>query len=85
MLGIGAVKFEFAQILAADQETEELNKIHWTHWDLNPGPSACKADVIPLHHEPAASRVRPFTQMQCSRSENTIDIPMPGLEPGSLG
>ena len=24
----------------------------WTHWDLNPGPSACKADVIPLHHEP---------------------------------
>ena len=25
----------------------------WTHWDLNPGPSACKADVIPLHHVPA--------------------------------
>ena len=24
----------------------------WTHWDLNPGPSACKADVIPLHHAP---------------------------------
>ena len=24
----------------------------WTHWDLNPGPSACEADVIPLHHEP---------------------------------
>ena len=20
----------------------------WTHWDLNPGPSACGADVIPL-------------------------------------
>ena len=25
---------------------------NWTHWDLNPGPSACGADVIPLHHEP---------------------------------
>jgi hypothetical protein len=25
---------------------------NWTHWDLNPGPSACEADVIPLHHEP---------------------------------
>ena len=27
----------------------------WTHWGLNPGPSACKADVIPLHHVPHAS------------------------------
>ena len=27
----------------------------WTHWDLNPGPSACEADVIPLHHEPDTS------------------------------
>ena len=26
--------------------------IVWTHWGLNPGPSACKADVIPLHHVP---------------------------------
>ena len=24
----------------------------WTHWDLNPRPSACEADVIPLHHVP---------------------------------
>ena len=28
------------------------NLIKWTHWDLNPGPSACEADVIPLHHAP---------------------------------
>ena len=28
------------------------NKKIWTHWDLNPGPSACGADVIPLHHAP---------------------------------
>ena len=26
----------------------------WTRRDLNPGPSACEADVIPLHHEPYA-------------------------------
>ena len=24
----------------------------WTHWRLSPGPSACGADVIPLHHVP---------------------------------
>ncbi len=28
----------------------------WTHWGLNPGPSACEADVIPLHHVPAGAR-----------------------------
>jgi hypothetical protein len=27
----------------------------WTHWGLNPGPSACKADVIPLHHVPCTA------------------------------
>ena len=27
-------------------------KWKWTHWGLNPGPSACEADVIPLHHVP---------------------------------
>ena len=26
--------------------------IEWTHWGLSPGPSACEADVIPLHHVP---------------------------------
>ena len=24
----------------------------WTHWGVSPGPSACEADVIPLHHVP---------------------------------
>ena len=28
------------------------SKTEWTHWDLNPGPSTCEADVIPLHHVP---------------------------------
>lgn len=27
-------------------------RVKWTHWGLNPGPSACEADVIPLHHVP---------------------------------
>ena len=27
-------------------------KLKWTHWVLNPGPSAREADVIPLHHVP---------------------------------
>ena len=31
----------------------------WTHWDLNPGPSACEADVIPLHHVPSDLKKRP--------------------------
>ena len=26
--------------------------IEWTHWGLSAGPSACEADVIPLHHVP---------------------------------
>ena len=30
----------------------------WTHWDLSPGPSACGADVIPLHHVPIAFLLR---------------------------
>ena len=29
----------------------------WTHWGLSPGPSACEADVIPLHHVPLAAAI----------------------------
>ena len=29
----------------------------WTHWDLNPGPSTCGADVMPLHHVPLSMGV----------------------------
>ena len=29
-----------------------LKMLNWTHWGLNPGTSACEADVIPLHHVP---------------------------------
>ena len=42
------------------------NKI-WTHWDLNPGPSACEADVIPLHHVPLAdSATQHHWNMNCA-------------------
>ena len=31
---------------------DNRTKDNWTHWGLNPGPSACEAGVIPLHHAP---------------------------------
>ena len=42
----------------------------WTHWDLSPGPSACEADVIPLHHAPVyiSCHINPF----CVNSLNNI-------------
>ena len=36
----------------ANMHQTKCLKSKWTHWDLNPGPSACEADVIPLHHVP---------------------------------
>ncbi len=33
-------------------ESDTLETCH-AHWGLNPGPSACRADVMPLHHMPA--------------------------------
>ena len=35
-----------------DTSSSRSNHKYWTHWGLNPGPSACEADVIPLHHVP---------------------------------
>ena len=35
-----------------DNPTSRFVCRKWTHWGLNPGPSACEADVIPLHHSP---------------------------------
>ncbi len=38
---------------------------NWTHWGLNPGPSECESDVIPLHHVPRMLVLRtrwPFTK-----------------------
>ena len=34
------------------RERTLFNNNIWTHWGLSPGPSACEADVIPLHHVP---------------------------------
>ena len=45
--------------MTALQECEEKLVLEmeaaWTHWDLNPGPSACEADVIPLHQLPVSN------------------------------
>ena len=37
----------------------------WTHWGFNPGPSACKADVIPLHHVPSEPFLSAFELRTC--------------------
>ena len=42
----------------------------WTHWDLNPGLSACEADVIPLHHAPYIG----FLHVQIPLDSNKIGI-----------
>ena len=44
-----------------------VKKKKWTHWDLNPGPSACEADVIPLHHVPDEHNV--MITMSCNSRE----------------
>ena len=57
----------------------------WTHWDLNPGPSACEADVIPLHHVPLEdSEIQNYARhsYKISTSERGVDaIPGAGQEP----
>ena len=58
----------------------------WTHWDLNPGPSACEADVIPLHHEPDTF----FSEFRTheDRLSEIIDeksLSHTGLEPVTFG
>ena len=35
----------------------------WTHWDLNPGPSTCEADVIPFTMCPVICDVRLATSV----------------------
>ena len=34
------------------QNSRTQMKKEWTRRGSNPGPSACEADVIPLHHKP---------------------------------
>ena len=47
-----------ASLAAQDQREQQ-----WPHWDLNPGPSACEADMIPLRHEPVG-QFKSVTLMQ---------------------
>ena len=41
---------EFSRTVQPRTDWWEQRCEKWTHWDLNPGPSACEADVIPLLH-----------------------------------
>ena len=50
---------------------QALKIIKWTHWDLNPGPSACEADVIPLHHVPNG-KLRTYCH-RCPTSRTDLD------------
>ena len=61
------------------------NQMKWTCRGLNPRPSACKADVIPLHH-------KPLRQLRDSQSSFAKDLrnlryqenrAVPGIEPGT--
>ena len=52
---VAAPRFVVIQSLSSEpagtaESSPDVEK--WTHWGLNPGPSACEADVIPLHHVP---------------------------------
>ena len=53
----------------------------WTHWDLNPGPSACEADVIPLHHVPLAVRPRYAMQSLNGPTSEVVAAPARQLQP----
>ena len=54
----------------------------WTHWDLNPGPSACEADVIPLHHVPACKRSA--KRVHCQPDLRTLSILFASLSHDAL-
>ena len=60
----------------------------WAHWDLNPGPSACEADVIPLDHVPRDGSGRKGHQQRIIQKRLNKSITntmrMPGVEPGFL-
>ena len=49
--GEGNRRFQFMASTLAKQSS-------WTHWGLNPGPPACWAGVIPLHHVPHDIKAR---------------------------
>ena len=51
MISVATAHFFWDSFMVSFDGTLSVKK--WTCWDLNPGPSACEADVIPLHHKPS--------------------------------
>ena len=84
-----------SDIFAAGARPKGTNVEKWRRRGSNPGPSACEADVIPLHHIPVAQYVFIFSKERLARScqislrnftrQKKRRIPPPGLEPGSFG
>ena len=60
-------------------------KAKWTHWDLNPGPSACEADVIPLHHVPDKNGDPKDHHSSLHRDSLILAMTLAGLEPAIFG
>ena len=53
---------------------------NWTHWGLNPGPPACWAGVIPLHHVPNARVCAKPSLQQEPWHASGLDIGTPGQQ-----
>ena len=66
---------EFCRTVQPGTDWWEQRCEKWTHWDLNPGPSACEADVIPLHHVPRVS-------LQLAGRAKAWRVPASSKEPG---
>ena len=60
-------------------------KRSWTRWDLNPGPSACEADVIPLHHEPFPILLPHSRNLLAKQTFEEKALSHTGLEPVTFG
>ena len=59
----------FVYILLRQQDAYPPYEV-WTHWGLSPGPPACWAGVIPLHHVPCCKR----SKVACSCFERSDSL-----------
>ena len=53
-VGVPSIKCDMLVRMAKMWRKTCMGRQKRTHWDLNPGPSACEADEIPLQHVPEA-------------------------------
>ena len=60
---------------SACPQVDHLPNEKWTHWDLSPGPSACEADVMPLHHVPHGSIARICSMSAAANRQSCLSGP----------